>query len=321
MSILNVIIDQREGDLDVLNAELIAAARPAGEVNAIVLAGADAAQSWAGRLGELGVQKVLYRPQETTEDLFEVTDLQFIHHVVYHYSQGPVVLAHTAEGCDIAGRLAARLGSGMLANVVAINPDAASARQSIFGDKIAISSAVGGACPVFTVRPGAVDPEENPPAGAGELVPVDFVPQEAPGARVRSFTPAVKGDRPDLSQAKTVVAGGRGVGEEENFHSVLEPLADILGAAVGVTRDVVDLGHYPAQYQIGQTGVTVSPDLYIGAGISGAIQHTSGMQTAGTIVAINNDEDAPIFQIADLGVVGDLFEILPALTKEIESRR
>lgn len=320
MSILNVIIDQREGDLDVASAELIAAARPAGEVNAIVLAGAEKAQAWGARLGELGVQKVFYRAQEGTEDLFEITDLQFIHHVVYHYSQGSVVLAHTAEGGDIAGRLAARLGSGVLTDVVALRADG-SAQQSIFGDKVTITAAVGGACPVYTVRPGAVEPEENPQAGAGELCPVDFVAQEAPGARVLSFTPAVKGDRPELSQAKVVVAGGRGVGEEENFHSVLEPLADALGAAVGVTRDVVDLGHYPAQFQIGQTGATVSPDLYIGAGISGAIQHTSGMQTAGTIVVINNDEDAPIFQIADLGVVGDLFDVLPALTKEIESRR
>ncbi|EEW50613.1 electron transfer flavoprotein FAD-binding domain protein, partial [Corynebacterium efficiens YS-314] len=124
-----------------------------------------------------------------------------------------------------------------------------------------------------------------------------------------------------LPQAKVVIAGGRGVGSAENFKTVLEPLADVLGAAVGATRDAVDLGYYPGEYQIGQTGVTVSPDVYIGFGISGAIQHTSGMQTAKKVIVVNNDEDAPIFDIADLGVVGDLFDVAPALLEEINKRK
>ena len=137
---------------------------------------------------------------------------------------------------------------------------------------------------------------------------------------VTGFTPAERGNRPDLAQAKVVVAGGRGVGSAEGFTDIVEPLADALGGAVGVTRDVVDSGYYPGQFQIGQTGVTVSPDLYIGLGVSGAIQHKSGMQTAKKIIVINNDEDAPLFEIADLGVVGDLFDIAPKLIEEIKKR-
>ena len=138
---------------------------------------------------------------------------------------------------------------------------------------------------------------------------------------VTKFVPAVKGDRPDLTNAKVVVAGGRGVDSEENFHTEVEALADALGGAVGATRDVVDLGWYDPIYQIGQTGVTVSPDVYIGLGVSGAIQHTSGMQTAKKIIVINNDEDAPFFHIADLGVVGDLHEIVPLIVEELAKRK
>lgn len=223
----------------------------------------------------------------------------------------PIVLLADSMGNEIAGRLAARLASGVLTNVVGINADRTAA-LSIFGDTISVTAAVGGNSPIYTVRPGSVDPVS---AGAGESVTMELPPAGAMDAQVLGFTPAVAGGRPDLSTAKVVVSGGRGV--NGNFAELVEPLADALGGAVGATRDAVDDGAYPGQYQVGQTGVTVSPDLYIAIGISGAIQHTSGMQTSKKIIAINNDEDAPIFKIADLGIVGDAAEIVPELLDKL----
>ena len=233
---------------------------------------------------------------------------------------GPILVGAGVTGNEIAGRLAARLASGVLCDVVQVNSDL-TALMSIFGDAIEVSTAVGGSSPIYTMRHGATEVPAKPTPGAGVVSTFELPAASEKDATVTKFVPAVKGDRPDLTNAKVVVAGGRGVDSEENFHTEVEALADALGGAVGATRDVVDLGWYDPIYQIGQTGVTVSPDVYIGLGVSGAIQHTSGMQTAKKIIVINNDEDAPFFHIADLGVVGDLHEIVPLIVEELAKRK
>jgi len=156
--------------------------------------------------------------------------------------------------------------------------------------------------------------------GAGEVVAVEVPAQAENATKITSREPVVGGDRPELTEASVVVAGGRGVGSEENF-KVVEELADSLGAAVGASRAAVDSGYYGGQFQVGQTGKTVSPQLYIALGISGAIQHRAGMQTSKTIIAVNKDEEAPIFEIADLGIVGDLFKVAPQLTEAVKARK
>ncbi|MBV8290890.1 MAG: electron transfer flavoprotein subunit alpha/FixB family protein, partial [Mycobacterium sp.] len=171
---------------------------------------------------------------------------------------------------------------------------------------------------VITVRPGAV--EAAPSAGAGERVTVEVPEPEGGVTKITARQPAAASDRPELTEASVVVSGGRGVGSAENFR-VVEELADSLGAAVGASRAAVESGYYPGQFQVGQTGKTVSPQLYIALGISGAIQHRAGMQTSKTIIAVNKDEEAPIFEIADYGVIGDLFKVAPQLTEAVKARK
>ena len=229
-----------------------------------------------------------------------------------------VLIASSAEGKEIAARLAIKTDSGVVTDAVGIAEDL-SATQSIFGGSIIVTSKVAEGTPIITVRPNSSPAEAAPAAGEQVAVSVELSPADT-AAKVTNRVEQAKDARPDLAEAAIVVSGGRGVGSAESF-AVIEALADTLGAAVGASRAATDAGWYPHQFQVGQTGKTVSPQLYIANGISGAIQHRAGMQTSKTIVVVNKDPEAPIFELADFGVVGDLFTVVPQLTEEIQKRK
>jgi electron transfer flavoprotein alpha subunit len=229
-----------------------------------------------------------------------------------------VLIAASPDGKEIAGKLAVRTGSGLLSDVVELAADG-TATHSVFGGSYLAKSQATTPVAVLTVRAGAIEPVEAPGAAVEQTVEVPTVSATS-AAKIIERRPVEGGDRPELTEASVVVSGGRGVGSAEAF-GVIEKLADALGAAVGASRAAVDAGFYPHQFQIGQTGKTVSPHLYLALGISGAIQHRAGMQTSKTIIAINKDPEAPIFEIADFGVVGDLFTIAPKLAEIVTSRK
>ncbi|ERS38691.1 MULTISPECIES: electron transfer flavoprotein subunit alpha/FixB family protein [Corynebacterium] len=318
MAHVYVLIEHENGQLNPVSKELIAAARPLGSVHAVVVSAPGGCEQLPAELASAGVDKIYSAEVADYEQRLVLPEVDALSTVAAS-NPGPIVVAAGTAGNEIVGRLGARLASGILSDVVGINADG-TAQHSIFGGSVDVVAQAEGDCPLYSLRPGAVEPEANPVQGAGNLEKIVLGGAAENEARVASFTPAVKGDRPDLLQAKNVVAGGRGVGSAENFADVIEPLADSLGAAVGATRDAVDDGMYAPAHQIGQTGVTVSPKLYIGLGISGAIQHLAGMQTAEHIIVVNQDADEPFFAVADLGVVGDLHEIAPALTAELRAR-
>lgn len=232
-----------------------------------------------------------------------------------------VLLADTGDSKDIAARLAARLGAALVSAVVDLQRDDAGylASETIFGGAFTTSVRSQHADrAIFLVRPNAFPPEEHPKSADVRDLP--FVASERTQRVKRGRVIEEEGASVPLEEAGIIVSGGRGLGGPEPF-SLLEDLARGLGGVVGASRAAVDAGWIPYAHQVGQTGRTVKPQLYIAVGISGAVQHRVGMQTADTIVAINKAEDAPIYQLADLAVVGDLFAIVPALTAEVERRK
>ncbi len=312
-----VLVEHAEGAVKKVTAELITAARVLGEPSAVVVGAPGTAAGLADDLKAAGAAKIYVAESDDVEKFLITPYVDVLAALVEQAAPAAVVIAANADGKEIAGRLAARQGSGLLVDVVEVREGAVGI-HSIFGGAFTVEAQATGDTPVITVRPGAIEAE--PAAGAGEQVTVE-VPEQAENAtKITAREPAVAGDRPELTEASVVVAGGRGVGSAEKF-SVIEELADSLGAAVGASRAAVDSGYYPGQFQVGQTGKTVSPQLYIALGISGAIQHRAGMQTSKTIIAVNKDEEAPIFEIADYGIVGDLFNVAPQLTEAVKARK
>ena len=312
-----VLVEHADGALKKISAELITAARKLGEPSAVVVGKPGTAGPLTDGLKEAGAAKIYVAESDDAENFLITPYVDVLASLVESASPAGVLLAASADGKEIGGRLAARIGSGLLVDVVEVK-EGGKGVHSIFGGAFTVEAEVTGDTPVITVRPGAVEAE--PAAAAGEVVNVEVPAQAENATKITSRQPAVAGDRPELTQATVVVSGGRGVGSAENF-SVVEALADSLGAAVGASRAAVDSGYYPGQFQVGQTGKTVSPQLYIALGISGAIQHRAGMQTSKTIIAVNKDEEAPIFEIADLGIVGDLFKVAPQLTEAVKARK
>ncbi|AIY46053.1 electron transfer flavoprotein subunit alpha/FixB family protein [Mycolicibacterium fortuitum] len=312
-----VLAEHSEGALKKVSAELITAARALGEPAAVVVGKPGTAAGLVDGLKAAGAAKIYVAESDDAENYLVTPVVDVLAGLAESAAPAGVIIAATADGKEIAARLAARIGSGLLVDVVEVREGAVGV-HSIFGGAFTVEAQVTSDTPVITVRPGAV--EAAPADGAGEVVNVEVPAQAENATKITKREPAVAGDRPELTEASVVVAGGRGVGSAESF-SVVEELADSLGGAVGASRAAVDSGYYPGQFQVGQTGKTVSPQLYIALGISGAIQHRAGMQTSKTIIAVNKDEEAPIFEIADLGIVGDLFKVSPQLTEAIKARK
>jgi electron transfer flavoprotein alpha subunit len=294
--------------------ELLTLARRLGNPVAVVFGQSD--DTLAKALGEYGATRVLAVADSAIDDYLVAPKAEALAQIAANLQPVAILLTSTPECKEIAGRLAVKLGSGLITDATDIVADSTTT-QSVFAGNWTVSASVTHGAPIVTVKPNAVTPEAAPTEPATEQIQVK-ISEAAKTARIVNSEPKKSSGRPELTEAAVVVSGGRGTGGD---FTAVEELADVLGGAVGASRAAVDAGWYPYAYQIGQTGKTVSPQLYIAAGISGAIQHRAGMQTSKAIVAVNKDAEAPMFALADLGIVGDLHKVLPRVIEEIKKRK
>ena len=313
MSEVLIVAEQVDSHVSKPALELLTLARRQGDPVAVVFGETD--ETVAKTLGEYGATRVLFVADSSLADYLIAPKAEALAQVAADMDLAAILITSTPEGKEIAGRLAVKLESGLITDATDIASDGTTT-QSVFAGNWTVTAAVTRGVPVVTVKPNAVTPEAAPHEPVTEHVTVT-ISDAAKTARIVSSEPKQSSGRPELTEAAVVVSGGRGTGGD---FAEIEELTDLLGGAVGASRAAVDAGWYPYAYQIGQTGKTVSPQLYIAAGISGAIQHRAGMQTSKAIVAVNKDAEAPIFALADLGVVGDLHKVLDRAITEIKKR-
>ena len=313
-----VLVDHVGGVVRKPTFELLTIARRLGEPSAVLIgAGFDTAKQ---ALAQYGAEKVYRVESADVTDYLVAPTAEVLASLVGSAAPAAVLISSSPEGKEIAARLAIKTGSGLITDAVDVQAGEGGAvrtTQSVLAGSFTVQASVTKGTPIVTVKPNSAAPEAVAGAAVDQLVEIS-ISEGAKAARITDSAPRAASGRPELTEAAIVVSGGRGTAGD---FSKVEEFADSLGAAVGASRAAVDAGWYPHSNQIGQTGKQVSPQLYVAAGISGAIQHRAGMQTSKTIIAINKDEEAPIFEMVDFGVVGDLFTVLPQATKAVNATK
>ena len=313
-----VLVDHTEGAVRKTTSELLTIARRLGEPSAVFIgSGFDGAKE---TLAKYGAEKIYRLESAEIHDYLVAPIAEVLASLVASAAPAAVLLTSSPGHKEIAARLAIKTSSGLITDAVDVQPGEGGAvrtTQSAFAASFTVQATVTKGTPIVTVKPNSAAAEEVSGAAVEQVVEVT-ISETAKSARITSSQPRVSSGRPELTEAAIVVSGGRGTSGD---FSKVEEFADTLGAAVGASRAAVDAGWYPHSNQVGQTGKQVSPQLYVAAGISGAIQHRAGMQTSKTIIAINKDEEAPIFEMVDFGVVGDLFTVLPQATKAVNASK
>src|SRR4051794_32407985 len=320
MSEVLVLVDHVDGAVRKPTYELLTIAKRLGEPSAVFIGAADQAAEVAEKVKKYGAEKVYVVDDAQIKGYLVAPKAEALQQLAEKaQSEGglaAILIPSSGEGKEVAGRLSIKLESGLITDAVDVQEGPVTT-QSVFAGNYTVTAKVTKGTPIITVKPNSAAPQEAEGAGAVEEFTAE-ISEVAKAAQIVASQPRKATGRPDLNEAAIVVSGGRGTGGD---FTPVEELADALGAAVGASRAAVDSGWIPHSFQIGQTGKTVSPQLYIAAGISGAIQHRAGMQTSKTIVAVNKDEEAPIFELVDFGVVGDLKTVLPAATEKVNERK
>ena len=309
------------GSLSSTTASLIASATKLGTPVAVVVTAPGAGAQFSPELGNLGAAQVIFAECADATTALATPAVAALEAAIASTSPAAVLIPNTINGREVAGRLAVRTNTSVLVDAVDLANGANGfvSTHSVFGGGYTVEAQTTGGLVIATVRQGSPEVRKPVSSPAVNTISVDIDSSKS-GIIDSTQAQDSNSSRPELRGAEKVVSGGRGLGSAEKF-VLVEQLADVLGAAVGASRAAVDAGYIPQSHQVGQTGVTVAPQLYVALGISGAIQHRAGMQTSDTIIAINKDGDAPIFDVADFGVVGDVFSVVPQLINSIEARR